>query len=61
MGTLIISLLIFGLVLSAIICISLWFLGRGREWKLRNDEIFERQLRIKKRNYDLKVKAQNRN
>jgi hypothetical protein len=53
MKTLILLLLLFGLLLSAVISVFLWFLGRGRDWKMRNDEIFERELRIKKRRYDI--------
>ena len=47
MKTLIVVLLLFALLLSALICAFLWFLGRGRDWKMRNDEIFERELRAR--------------
>jgi len=30
-----------------VICTFLWLLGRGKEWKLRNDAIFERELRAR--------------
>ena len=40
-----IKFILFLILMIAVVMLSLWFAGRGRDFKMRNDEIFERELR----------------